>query len=165
MTGRPTAGVLSRLLAHALDCCVGLVSWVLCTTWLLIGLWALENSPRDLLDVMVIVLAVLALGMALHVAYHVVFVGGCGQTLGKMTLGIVVVRLDGGSVGYGRATLRCLGGLLAFACFGLGYAGVLFTAKRRGLADWLAGTCVVKVGVAPAAAGAAAPAGMSPLGA
>ena len=160
-----TAGVWSRLLAHALDCCVGGVSWVLCSTWLLIGLWALENSPRDLLDVVVIVLAVLALGMALHVAYHVVFVGGCGQTLGKMALGIVVVRLDGGGVGYGRATLRCFGGLLAFACFGLGYAGVLFTANRRGLADWLAGTRVVKVGAAPAAAGAAVGAEMSPLGA
>ena len=165
MTERLTAGVWSRLLAHALDCCVGLVSWLLCSTWLLIGLWALENSPRDLLDVAIIVLAVLALGMALHVAYHVVFVGGCGQTLGKMAFGIVVERLDGGSVGYGRATLRCLGGLLALACFGLGYAGVLFTANRRGLADWLAGTRVVKVSAAPAATEAAAQAEMSPLGA
>ena len=164
MTGRLTAGVWSRLLAHALDCFVGLAAWILCSTWFLIGLWALENPPRDLLDVVVIALAVLALGMALHVAYHVVFVGVCGQTLGKMALGIMVVRLDGGSVGYGRAALRCLGGLLAIACLGLGYAGVLFTSERRGLADWLAGTRVVRVPSAPAVT-AAAPAEMSPQGA
>lgn len=164
MTERLTGGVWSRLLAHVLDCFVGLAAWILCSIWFLIGLWALENPPRDLLDLAVIVLAVLALGMALHVAYHVVLVGGCGQTPGKMALGIMVVRLDGGSVGYGRAMLRCLGGLLAVACLGLGYAGVLFTPERRGLADWLAGTRVVRVLSAPAVT-AAAQAEMSPQGA
>jgi uncharacterized RDD family membrane protein YckC len=157
-----TAGAWSRLFAHALDCVVGLAAWILCATWLLIGLWALENPPRDFLDVAVIVLAVLALGLALHVAYHVVFVGVCGQTLGKMALGIKVVRLDGGSVGYDRAALRCLGGLLTIACLGLGYAGVLFTSERRGLADWLAGTRVVKVLSAPAVTSATGRAEMSP---
>ena len=139
MTERLTAGVWSRILAHALDCFVGLAAWILCSIWFLIGLWALENPPRDLLDLAVIVLAVLALG-------------------------IMVVRLDGGSVGYGRAALRCLGGLLAIACLGLGYAGVLFTSERRGLADWLAGTRVVRVSSAPAVT-AAAHAEMTPQGA
>jgi uncharacterized RDD family membrane protein YckC len=139
-----------------------LAAWLLCSIWFLLGLWALQNSPRDLLDVVVIVLALLALGLALHAAYHVVLVGGCGQTLGKMALGIVVVRLDGGSVGYGRAALRCIGGLLAIACLGLGYAGVLFTSERRGLADWLAGTRVVRVLSAPAVTSAAGRAEMSP---
>jgi uncharacterized RDD family membrane protein YckC len=164
VTERSTAGAWSRLLAHALDCVVGLAAWILCSIWFLIGLWALENPPRDLLDLAVIVLALLALGLALHVAYHVVLVGGCGQTLGKMALDIVVVRLDGGSVGYGRAALRCLGGLLTVACLGLGYLGVLFTSERRSLADWLAGTRVVRVFSAPAVT-AAARAEMSPQGA
>jgi uncharacterized RDD family membrane protein YckC len=81
-----------------------------------------------------------------------------------MALGIEVVRRDGGPVGYGRAGVRCLGGLLSVASFGLGYAGVLFTAERRGLADWLAGTRVVLESAPPAAA-APGPAEMSPLGA
>ena len=160
-----TAGVWSRLLAHVVDCLVGLAAWLLCSMWLLIGLWTLEKSPRDLLDLGVLVVAMLALGMALHVAYHVVLVGGCGQTLGKMAFGIAVVRRDGGTVGYGRATLRCLGGPLSVAAFGLGYAGVLFTAERRGLADWLAGTRVVRVSPAPVATRAPGQADMSPLGA
>ncbi len=164
MTTPVSAGFWSRLLAHCLDCLVGLAAWLLSSMWLVIGLWALDNPPRDLLDLGLVLLAMLALALALHIAYHVVLVGGCGQTLGKMALGIVVVRRDGGAVGYGRAALRCLGGLLAAASFGLGYAGVLFTAERRGLADWLAGTRVVVASAAPAAA-APGPSEMSPLGA
>ena len=162
MTTPITAGFWRRLLAHCLDRLVGLAAWLLCSMWLVIGLWALQNPPRDLLDLALVLLATLALALALHVAYHVVLVGGCGQTLGKMALGIVVVRRDGGAAGYGRAALRCLGGLLSLASFGLGYAGVLFTAERRGLADWLAGTRVVVVSATPAAA-APDPAEMSPL--
>jgi uncharacterized RDD family membrane protein YckC len=165
VTEQFTAGVWSRLLAHGFDCFVGLAAWLLCSLWVLIGLWALDTPPRDFLDLAVLLLAILALALALHIAYHVVLVGGCGQTLGKMALGIVVVRTDGGSVGYGRATLRCLGGLMAIATLGLGYAGVLFTADRRGLADWLAGTRVVRVGPAPIATAAPGQADMSPLGA
>ena len=164
MTALATAGFWPRLLAHCLDCLVGLAAWLLCSMWLVIGLWALENRPRDLLALALVLLATLALAFALHIAYHVVLVGGCGQSLGKMALGIVVVRRDGGAVGYGRAGLRCLGGLLSLASFGLGYAGVLFTAEGRGLADWLAGTRVVAVTAAPAAA-ARGHAQMSPLGA
>jgi len=152
VTTPATAGFWRRLPAHCLDGLVGLAAWLLCSMWLVIGLWALENTPRDLLDLVLVLLAMPALALALHIAYHVVLVGGCGQSLGKMALGIVVVRRDGGAVGYGRAGLRCLGGLLSLASFGLGYAGVLFTAERRGLADWLAGTRVVVVSAAPAAA-------------
>jgi uncharacterized RDD family membrane protein YckC len=164
VTTPATAGFWRRLPAHCLDCLVGLAAWLLCSMWLVIGLWALENPPRDLLDLALVLLATLALAFALHIAYHVVLVGGCGQSLGKMALGIVVVRRDGGAPGYGRAGLRCLGGLLSLASFGLGYAGVLFTAERRGLADWLAGTRVVVVSAAPAAV-APGNAEMSPLGA
>ena len=164
MTTPATAGFWRRLLAHCLDCLVGLAAWLLCSMWLVIGLWALESPPRDLLDLALVLLATLALAFALHIVYHVVLVGGCGQSLGKMATGIVVVRRDGGTVGYARAGLRCLGGLLSAASFGLGYAGVLFTAERRGLADWLAGTRVVLESAALAAA-APAPAEMSPLGA
>jgi uncharacterized RDD family membrane protein YckC len=164
VTTPATAGFWRRLLAHCLDCLVGLAAWLLFSMWLVIGLWALKNPPRDLLDLALVLLATLALAFALHVAYHVVLIGGCGQSLGKMALGIAVVRRGGGPVGYGRAGLRCLGGLLSVASFGLGYAGVLFTAERRGLADWLAGTRVVVVSGTPAVA-SPGHAEMSPLGA
>ena len=164
MTTPAPAGFWRRLLAYCLDCLVGLAAWLLCSMWLVIGLWALRNPPRNLLDLALVLLATLALAFALHIGYHVVLVGGCGQSLGKMALGIAVVRRDGRPAGYGRAGLRCLGGLLSVASFGLGYAVVLFTAERRGLADWLAGTRVVVVSAAPVAA-TPGHAEMSPLGA
>lgn len=145
------AGVSRRVLAHCLDCGVGLAAWLLCSMWLVLGLWALGSPPRDLFDMALLLLALPALAVALHVAYHVVLVGGCGQSLGKMAVGIVVVGRDGGGVGCGRAGLRCLGGFLSIASLGLGYAGVVFTPQGRGLADWLAGTRVIAVSTAPAA--------------
>lgn len=147
-----TAGFWRRFSAHMLDCMVGACVWLLCSMWLVIGLWTLDGSPGDLLDVLLILLALPGLALALHIAYHVVLVGGCGQTLGKMALGIMVVERAGGLPGYGRAALRCLGGFLSVATFGLGYLGIVFTQERRGLADLLAGTRVVEASPAPAAA-------------
>jgi len=144
VTALTTAGFWPRLAAHVVDCAVGVLVWLLCSMWLVIGLWALDHPPSDVRDAALILLAVLGLAAALHIAYHVVLVGGCGQTLGKMALGIAVVRLDGSLPGYGRALLRCFGGFLSWAAFGLGYVGILFGEERRGLADWLAGTRVVE---------------------
>lgn len=144
MTPLRTAGFWSRFSGHLLDCMIGFGAWILCSMWLFIGLWALDASPGDVLDVALLVFAVQALALALHIAYHVVMVGGCGQTLGKMAMGVTVVkRDDGGLPGYGRAALRCLGGILSLASLGIGYLGVVFTEERRGLADWLAGTRVI----------------------
>lgn len=157
MNAPVTAGLWRRLLAHCLDCLVGLGVWALSGMWLVIGLWAVHQPPRDLLDAGLVLLAVQALALALHIAYHVVLIGGCGQTLGKMALGIGVIRRDGAPPGYGRALLRCLGGLASAASLGVGYVGILFTKERRGLADWLAATRVIEWSPAPAEAAPHAP--------
>jgi len=149
MSAAAPAGFWRRLLAHGLDAMLGACVWALAAMWLLIGLSALHQTPRDLADVGIIAAAVAALALVLHVAYHVLFIGGCGQTPGKMAVGIAVVCREGGPPGYGRAMLRCLGGFLSLAFLGAGYAGVLLTKERRGLADWLAGTRVIEYSPAP----------------
>jgi len=111
---------------------------------LLIAVWGFRSSPLDLGAAALLVLAVLALGIAQHLVYHVAFVGGCGQTPGQMALGVVVVRRDGRPAGHGRALARCLGGALSLLTLGVGSLGALFNRERRGLADWLAGTRVVR---------------------
>jgi uncharacterized RDD family membrane protein YckC len=113
--------------------------------WLVIAAWGFRGSPLELREVGMLGLAVVTLGLALHVVYHATFVGGCGQTPGKMALGITVVRRDGERAGYVRAIVRCLGGLLSALTLGLSSLGVLFTREHRGFADWLAGTRVVRV--------------------
>lgn len=112
--------------------------------WLAIAVLGFRRAP-DLLDVAVVSLGVLLLAVAFHVAYHTVLVGGCGQTVGKMLLGVAVVRRDGAPAGYGRALLRCLGGGLCILTLGLGRLTVLFTRERRGLSDLVAGTRPVSI--------------------
>ena len=142
---------LWRLAAAALaDVLLGLLAWSIASMWLVIAVLTFSRHPLELVDDLVLALGVLLLGVALHVAYHTVLVGGCGQTLGKMLMGVAVVRSDGASAGYGRALLRCLGGGLCVLTLGLGRVLMLFTRERRALSDFVAGTRLVAVpGAAP----------------
>lgn len=134
-----------RAAARALDGLVGALVWILASMWLVILAWGFRHTPLELPEAAVLALLILGLGVALHVVYHVAFVGGCGQTPGRMALGIAVVMRDGARVGYARALIRCLAEVPAALTLGLLSVGVLLTRERRGLADWLAGTRVVRV--------------------
>ncbi len=145
--GRPA---LWRLAAAAItDTLVGVIAWSLAAMWLLTAVLAFKRRPVDALDSLLLALAVLLLGVALHVVYHTVLVGGCGQTLGKMLLGVAVVRRDGAPAGYGRALLRCLGGGLCVLTLGLGRLPMLFTRERRALSDLVAGTRPIRYPLPP----------------
>ncbi|HKW93242.1 MAG TPA: RDD family protein [Methylomirabilota bacterium] len=148
---RPAA--LWRLAAAALaDALLGVLAWSIAAMWLVIAVLTFSRHPLDLVDDLVLALGVLLLGAALHVAYHTVLVGGCGQTLGKMLMGLAVVRVDGAPAGYGRALVRCLGGGLCVLTLGLGRVLMLFTGERRALSDFVAGTrLVARPGAEPAA--------------
>lgn len=113
--------------------------------WLLIGLWGLRGLPVSAGAVLVVYLAAVALGLVLHLVYHVVLVGGCGQTLGQIALGIAVVRRDGRVPGYGRAALRCLGGVLAVLTLGIAALAARVASGGRSLGDCLGGTRVIRV--------------------
>ena len=135
-----------RLLAAALtDAALGLALWALAAMWLLVAVLPWRRHPVDVLDLALLASMVLVLGVALHVTYHTVLIGGCGQTVGKMLLGVAVVRRNGGPAGYGRALLRVMGGGLCALTLGLGQLPVLFTSERRGLSDLVAGTRPVSV--------------------
>jgi uncharacterized RDD family membrane protein YckC len=72
--------------------------------------------------------------------------GYLGQTLGKMLLGIKVVREDNGGVpGLGaaaiRTVLRIIGGILFYL---VAFISVLATQKNRRLGDMAANTLVVR---------------------
>lgn len=65
-------------------------------------------------------------------------------TFGKMALGLRVTDLEGNQIGFGRATGRYFGKTLSFLLLGIGFLMVLFTEKKQGLHDILAGCVVVK---------------------
>ncbi len=145
MIDRPPASLGRRFAASLLDAAIGLAAWSLAAMWLLIAVWGFRRTPLELYSATLLLLATLLLAVVLHVAYHTAFLGGCGQTLGRMALGIAVVRRDGWPVGYGRALARTLGGGLDVLTLGLGRLVALFNRERRGLADLVAGTRVVRV--------------------
>jgi uncharacterized RDD family membrane protein YckC len=139
------AALWRRFTARLLDCLLGALVWCLGAMWLIIAAWGPRRSPLELREVAVLAIAVSVLGVALHLVYHVAFIGGCGQTPGKMALGIAVFRRDGARAGYLRALIRCLAGVVGLLTFGVLSLALLFTRERRGLADWLAGTRVVRL--------------------
>jgi uncharacterized RDD family membrane protein YckC len=80
------------------------------------------------------------------IAYFIVLEGYLGQTLGKMLLGIKVVREDTGEVpGLGAATIRTvmriIDGLFVYL---VAFISVLASQKNQRLGDMLANTLVVR---------------------
>jgi uncharacterized RDD family membrane protein YckC len=76
-------------------------------------------------------------------AYFVLFWSVAGQTPGMRLLRVRVRGGLGGSLSVGRALLRLVGLLLAIVPLFAGFIPVLFTAQRRALPDYIAGTVVV----------------------
>lgn len=132
-----------RGVAGLIDSLLALLAWGLCAMWLVLGLWGLRALPRDARALLTLGVALMALALVFRLVYTVVFVGGCGQTPGRMAMGIAVVSRTGGPPGYGRATLRWLGGLVSGLTLGLVSLPFYLTRRRCGLGDWLGGTRVV----------------------
>ena len=83
--------------------------------------------------------------LAFVVAYSVWMHGKWGQTLGKMALGMKVVRVDGSPLGYGGAFLRWIGSLLSAIILGIGYIMAGLRTDKRALHDFIAGSRVTYI--------------------
>ncbi len=138
------AGVARRSLAFLIDGAIVGVVWMIGVLWLLIVDALTADAPVALVALAMVATAAAGLGVFLHAVYFVGFVGGCGQTPGKMLLGVRVVRRDGRRLGGGRALGRWIGYGLVVATLGLGGIVAAFDAERRGVHDWIAGTRVVR---------------------
>lgn len=143
MTDFEPAGMGARLVAWLIDRLILAGLWILVAAWGLVACLQLIRWPPNLLNLAALIGLVLLWWIGLHAAYFIVFVGGCGQTPAKMLLEIAVVRWDGAPAGYGRALVRWVGYWVAALPLGLGFVPAFFTADRRGLHDWIAGTRVV----------------------
>ena len=69
-----------------------------------------------------------------------------GATLGKMAVGVRIVRADGAQLSFGRATgrhfLKAM--VTPMVPFGIGYILAAFTAGKRAVHDFMADTLVIK---------------------
>ncbi|MDP1751836.1 MAG: RDD family protein [Reyranella sp.] len=70
-----------------------------------------------------------------------------GATLGKMAIGVRIVRVDGAQLSFGRATARHFLKVMItpLVPLAIGYLMAAFTARKRALHDVLADTLVVRV--------------------
>ncbi len=86
------------------------------------------------------------IGFVIFLLYFILLEGYLGQTVGKMLLGIKVIREDTDDVpGLGAAAvrnvLRIIDGLFAYL---VGFVAILASAKRQRLGDMAAHTLVVR---------------------
>jgi len=70
-----------------------------------------------------------------------------GQTLGKLSLGIKVIRSDSSPLDLRFAFIRFLGSMLCVAMLGIGFILIAFDSHKQGLHDRIADTYVVKLPV------------------
>lgn len=80
------------------------------------------------------------------VLYTIGFWVAVGATPGKLALNMEIVMEDGTPLTGGAAVLRYIGYFVNVLTLGIGYLMVGFTAQKRGLHDYLAGTVVVRRG-------------------
>lgn len=104
-----------------------------------VGLWLQQFSPFIDLLVMDLLFTILAIWL-----YYALFESsGMQATPGKMIMGMKVTDADGDQIGFGMATGRYLGKLIAGFLLGLPYITALFTSKKQAMHDLIAGTIVI----------------------
>ena len=139
-TVRPMyAGIATRALALATDAAITIVLFMSA-----VGMAALVSSLVGGLRPEWLVGALLASGWMLVVGtYFAVFWSSAGQTPGMRLLRVRVLGPDGQPPSLWRSLVRLVGLVLAIIPLFAGFLPVLFTERRRGLPDMLAGTVVV----------------------
>lgn len=89
--------------------------------------------------------ALLAVSIAADIVYSTVLVGRYGGTVGKLMLGLRVVRADGSRMTFPGALGRCLAIYVSMLpCLG-GFIIAAFDSEKRALHDHICGTRVVHV--------------------
>ena len=92
-----------------------------------------------------------ALSLLVSLAYFTLFVGASrGQTPGMSAVGIRVISFDGsGSIGYGRAFIRWIGGYISAIVIFIGFLWMLWDKEKQCWHDKLASDVVVPVSAYP----------------
>ena len=146
----PPGGFWIRFVAYMID---GLV--MLVPTAILVGIFAAfviltnesmdhEELPAQLVVALVLLVAAM---IVVNWLYEALMTSSPrGATLGKMALGLRIVRFDGAQLSFGRATARHFAKYMVtpMVPLAIGYIMAAFTNRKRALHDILADTLVIK---------------------
>jgi uncharacterized RDD family membrane protein YckC len=137
----PTASVGWRLAARAIDVAATFVAFDL-----LVGVVSVVGGASNAGATVSVVIALFG-GFAVLLVYPVAMEAFCrGRTLGKLAVGLRVVRVDGGPITFGQAAVRAFLGLVEVwaTLGGLGALVIFFSRRDQRLGDMCAGTVVLR---------------------
>ncbi len=145
------AGFWKRVAAYMIDAMViGVATQIvqLVVMGLFFGLNASSmTNPETMFSSGAGILFVLALylvPLAMNAAYYAAFHASSKQaTLGKMAVGIKVVRTDGTRISLARGVGRFFAAMLSGLTLGIGFLMAAFTERKQGLHDMICDTLVV----------------------
>jgi uncharacterized RDD family membrane protein YckC len=133
------AGVATRAIALGIDAALTILIFTS-----VVGIAALVSSLVGTLRPAWLAGLLLTFGLMLVAGtYFVLFWSAAGQTPGMRLLRLRVHGRDGRAPSTGRSLVRLVGLVLSIIPLFAGFLPVLFTERRRGLPDFLAGTVVV----------------------
>ena len=145
-------GFWIRFVARVIDgLLVGIVGTIITLPLRLLGIGAVasvsQNDPSAALAALPAMLAAggisFLIQIALACAYEAYFLSTRGATLGKMALGLKVIRTDGGPISVGLAVGRFFAMYLSGIILAIGYIIAAFDPQKRSLHDRICNTYVI----------------------
>jgi len=144
MPAQKLAQFVPRLIAQVIDAVVVLLvtAGLVLAGMLWNPQWGLEG--QSLLGLTVDQFALVA-AVIIGLIYHTALASVWGATVGKLVLGMRVVRVNGDAVAWWDALLRTVGLLASLVTLGIVFLWIARDRRNQGLHDKLAGTLVVRV--------------------
>jgi uncharacterized RDD family membrane protein YckC len=141
------AGFWIRFLARLIDWLIlKAVGWVILAPlgFSSAGFLMGSHDIGDFLSFIAMQGMMMTISVAIAAAYEITLTTMKGATLGKMALGLKVVRPDGGGISAARATGRYFGTWLSGMILFIGYIIAAFDDEKRSLHDRLCETRVIR---------------------
>lgn len=146
------AGFWIRFAAFLIDAIlVGIVGFIITLPLMFLGIGSVAtinpNDPGAALSALPAIFAAAGISsiirIALFVAYEAYFLSTRGATLGKIALGLKVIRTDGGPISVGLAVGRTFAQILSGIILYIGYIMAGFDPQKRSLHDRICNTYVI----------------------
>jgi uncharacterized RDD family membrane protein YckC len=147
------AGFWIRVVAKIIDIIiVGIVGFIITLPLAFLGIGSAistvnQNDPSAALSALPAILAAQGISslirLALGVAYEAYFLSTRGATLGKIALGLKVIRTDGGPISVGLAIGRYFAQIISAIILCIGYIMAGFDPQKRSLHDRICNTYVI----------------------
>jgi uncharacterized RDD family membrane protein YckC len=140
VSARPYAGFWIRFGAHMIDSVMlGIVNTII--SLILIGSALAAEEPAIAVGA---ILGSYAIGIAIGMSYEGWFLVNKGATVGKMALGLKVIRASGAQITWGLAIGRYFSKLVSGMMLSIGFLMAAWDEERRTLHDRICDTRVVK---------------------